>query len=121
LEFVEIRADEQEQFESLTVVSPQDFAGMDITYDAGEDVVLQVEELVKELARSTLTPEDRSKLKRIKQFGARFEIFHFEQIVAGSSESDDEYLDPGGLLIVMQKLAEHCGGIAVDPQSGAFM
>jgi hypothetical protein len=121
-EVVEIRSDEDEQFESLTIVSPQDFAGMDITYDAGEDVAIQVEDLLKELTRTSLTPEDREKLKRIKEYHARFEIFHFEQLMAGASESeDDEYLDPGGLLIVMQKLAQHCGGVAIDPQAGAFM
>jgi hypothetical protein len=121
-ELVEVREDEDQRFESLTLISPQDFAGMDITYDSGEDVALQVEELVKELARSTLTSEDREKLKRLKKCQARFEIFHFEQAMGGFSESEeDEYLDPGGLLIVMQKLADHCDGIAIDPQSGAFM
>lgn len=121
-EVVEIREDEARNFESLTIISPQDFAGMDITCDVGEEVVAQAEDLIKELMRASLTPEDHEKLKRLKNFRARFEIFHFEQAVGGFSESeDDEYLDPGGLLIVMQRLAQHCGGIAIDPQSGAFM
>src|SRR5262245_61981421 len=81
-------------FESLTIVSPQDFAGMDITYNTGEDVVIQVEQLVTELERGALTREERDKLKRIKEYTSRFEVFHFEQIVIGDDESEEDYLDP---------------------------
>src|SRR5690554_3771596 len=54
----DIRQTPAGELESLTVISPQDFAGMDIAYNAGEDVVAQVEEVVKEMARATLTRED---------------------------------------------------------------
>ncbi|SRR5690606_21486771 len=109
-------------FELLTVISPQDFAGIDITYNSGEDVIVQVDELVRELARATLTLEERAKVQRLKGCTARFEVFHFEHTGAvGGGEEEDEILDPGGLLIVLEKLAEHYHGIAVDPQAGALL
>ena len=46
--------------------------------------------------------------------------FHFEQ-VAGSNHEEEDFLDPGGLLIVLERLAELCRGVSVDPQSGSFM
>src|SRR5262245_40278136 len=74
-EIREVRGDANGAFESLTLLSPIDYAGMDITYTAGEDVVLQVEELSKEMLKSGLTKEEKIKLKRIKGMTARFEIF----------------------------------------------
>jgi len=117
----EVRGDANGAFESLTLLSPIDYAGMDITYTSGEDVVMQVDELSREMVKSGLTKEEKEKLKRIKAFTARFEIFHFEQIADPQYDDEDEILDPGGLLIVMDRLTEFCQGIAIDPQSGAFM
>ena len=120
-EIREVRGDVGGAFESLTLLSPIDYAGMDITYTAGEDVVMQVEELVREIGKTSLTSEEKEKLKRIKAYTARFEIFHFEQIAEDEYDADDEILDPGGLLIVMDRLTDFCQGVAIDPQSGAFM
>jgi hypothetical protein len=120
-EIPDIRVDKEGSFESLTILSPMDFAGMDISYNAGEDVVEHVKELLKDFGRSSLTMEEREKLNKIKDFTARFEIFHFERVPENAFDEDEEFLDPGGLLIVMERLADFCQGIAVDPQSGAFM
>jgi len=117
----EVRSDANGAFESLTLLSPIDYAGMDITYTAGEDVVVQVDELSREMLKSGLTKEEKEKLKRIKTYTARLEIFHFEQIADTQYDDEDEILDPGGLLIVMDVLTEFCQGIAIDPQAGAFM
>src|SRR5262245_49949699 len=120
-EIREVRADANAAFESLTLLSPIDYAGMDITYTSGEDVVLHVDELSKEMVKSGVTKDDKEKLKRIKGYTARFEIFHFEQIAESQYDDEDEILDPGGLLIVMDRLTEFCQGVAIDPQAGAFM
>ena len=41
---------------------------------------------------------------------------------ASSGEGEeDEFLDPGALLIVLAKLANLCQGVGIDPQSGAVM
>ena len=37
------------------------------------------------------------------------------------AEEEDEFLDPGSLLIVLEQLAELCHGIAIDPQTGSVV
>ncbi len=117
----EIRSDAEGWFESLTLLSPIDYAGMDLSYNAGDDVLQQVEELAVELGRGSLTADEKEKLAQVKRCTARFEIFHFEQLANVYGEEEDEYLDPGGLLLVLQRLVDFSRGVAVDPQSGAFM
>ena len=55
---------------------------------------------------------------RIQNSTARFDIFHFEQV---SAAGEEEILDPGGLLLVMQKLCELVDGVGLDPQSQALL
>jgi hypothetical protein len=113
-------ADAQGRFESLTVVSPDDFAALDICFTSGEEVLEQGNDLVQELAPNT-EPGQRSVLKQIKHCDARFDVLHFEQVseLADDDESD-ELLDPGALLAVLEELAEITEGIAIDPQSGTI-
>ena len=105
-------------FESLTFISPYDFSAMDIVVVEGEEVTSQICELMDEFKTMTLTGDESSKLAQLSECDARFDIFHFEQ-VEGASE--DEFLDPGGLLLLMEKLSELCDGIALDPQSHSLM
>jgi hypothetical protein len=116
-----VRADSKGKLESLTLTSPDDFAAMDISYVAGDEVSEQVEELTREVAQGTLTGDEREKLKRLAKCDARFDIFHFEQRMLDGEDGDDEFLDPAALLIVMDRLSRACGGVAIDPQSGSFM
>ena len=67
----------------------------------------------------TVRGDDIEKLKRLKNFDARFDIFHFEQEVEAVEE--DELFDPAALLLLMEKLAELCRGIGYDPQSQSLM
>ncbi len=106
-------------FEALTVRSPYDFSAMDIIYSEGEDVTTQVDELMDELRTTTLTGDDHQKMLKLDGVNARFEIFHFEQIAG--KKNDDESLDPGGLLLVLDKLADLCNGVGVDPASNTLM
>ncbi|MCA9154489.1 MAG: hypothetical protein KDA38_06860 [Planctomycetales bacterium] len=115
------RADEEGRFESITLVSPQDFSAMDITYLEGDDVAEQVAELHRELADSVLTDDEQAKWNRLRGCDARFEIFHFEQMMEEDEQEADEYMDPGALLGVLERLAQLCGGVGIDPQSGALM
>jgi hypothetical protein len=64
----------------------------------------------------TLTGDDRQKLKQLGEADCRFDVFHFGQ-VSESDEDDDDFLDPGGLMAVMDRLAELTGGVSFDPQS----
>ena len=121
-QITDVSVDEEGQVESLTIVSDSDFAGMDISYVVGEEVEEQIAELRTQLEDAELTDEERAKLQQISQYDARFDIYHFEQIVDGDAYDDaDEFLDPGSLLAVLERLAELCGGVGVDPQSGTLM
>ena len=104
-------------FESITVKSPYDFSAMDIAYVEGEEVLGQIGELMEEFRTMTLVGDDYKKLAKFKTAKARLDIFHFEQVKSG----EQEFLDPGGLLIVMEKLTELCDGVGLDPQSQTLM
>jgi hypothetical protein len=115
----EIRHNEG-QVESLTLIDPQDYSAMDIAYVEGEDVVTQIGEIREEFRAITVRGEDVEKLKRLKDFDARFDIFHFEQVVDDNGE-EDEYVDPGGLLLLMEHLVKLCHGVGYDPQSQSLI
>lgn len=106
------------KFESITIRSPHDSSAMDIIFVQGDEVTEQVEELVSEFRDMTLTGDELSKLKSLKSSSARFDIFHFEQKSAFGGE---DMLDPGGLFLVMEKLAAICDGVGIDPQSRTLL
>jgi hypothetical protein len=117
-EVFDIRENEN-GFESLTMISPSDFAGMDVTCMTGEEVKEQASDLIMELQETVEEPEDQKKIDRLAACDAQFEIYHFQQIT--DQDDDDEMMDPGSLLVVLERLAEQCDGVAVDPQSSSFM
>jgi len=112
-------ATEAGEFESVTIFSPTDFAAMDITYTSGEDVAESIAVIQEQLLDAPLTKEEKAKLRRLPDCNARLDIYHFEQATSG--EDEDEILDPGALLIVLEQVATLCRGIGVDPQSGELM
>jgi hypothetical protein len=109
----------KDHLESITVRSPYDFSAMDIAYVEGEEVQLQVRELMQEFKLITLSGDDSKKLSKLSKCDARFDIFHFEQ--ADTAAEDDDQMDPGGLLMVMEKLAHLADGVGLDPQSLSLM
>ncbi len=112
--------DSQGRIESITILAPDDFAAMDISFLAGSEVRDEARELVEELSSFACQPDERKKLERLKRCQGRFDVLHFEQ----SNDADDEeegLFDPSGLLIVLDALVELTDGIAVDPQSGAIL
>ncbi len=108
-----------ENLESITVVSPYDFSAMDITYVAGDEVLGQVKELMQQFKAITLMGDDAKKLQQLSKANARFDIFHFEKL--NQDEDDDQQLDPGGLLLVVERLADLVKGVGLDPQSLSLM
>ncbi len=117
-EAVNLKANET-GFEALTVKSPRDFSAMDIVFTEGEEVSAQIEELEEAMRTMTLSGDDIKKLSTLKDSDARFDIFHFEEIATATD--DDQFLDPGGLLLVLEALAELCNGVALDPASNSLM
>src|SRR5690242_11746327 len=59
---IDVRADEEGRFEALTLQSPEDFSAMDITLVTGDEVAEHIQELSREIAKSTLTDDGRKKL-----------------------------------------------------------
>ena len=115
-------ADETGKFESLTVVSPDDFAAMDICYLEGEEVLEQGVVLAEELQSVGCQPDARETAQRILQHTGRFDVLHFEQVLDSDDNDDpDEMLDPSALLVVLAALEKLVGGIAIDPQGGTMV
>lgn len=112
-ELTNIRAQDGD-FRSITVRSPHDSSGLDITYVQGEEVVEQIEELMTEFRQISLEGDDFAKLKMIGQANARLDVFQFERV---SDSPGQEMIDPGGLFLVMGKLNQITEGVGLDPQS----
>jgi hypothetical protein len=108
--------------EALTVISVDDFAAMDISLVTGEEVDEQIAQLQAESSGWELTEPEQAKLERLPQCNARFDIYHFQRVVDnGSEDEEEELMDPGSLLAVLDRLTQLCDGIGVDPQAGLFM
>ncbi len=109
------------KFESITIYSPRDFSAMDIVYTDGDEVADQIKEIFSEFRTMTLTGEDRSKLGLLGSSRSRFDVFHFAEAAQAVEDDDDSSLDPGGLMLVLERLAELTGGVGYDPQSQTLM
>jgi len=120
LTLTNLNANDDGCLESLTVLAPDDFAALDISYLAGEEVLEQVNELVDEIEPSCCGENEAARLDELRCCDARLDIFHFEQLVDVDQEGD-EMFDPSSLLVVLEKLAEVTKGISVDPQGGAML
>jgi hypothetical protein len=115
-------ADEDGRFESITVMSPDDYAALDISFESGEEVLEQGAALEQEMKSSAADQEERARLARLPKCDARFDLLHFEQVTDDEPEDEaDEMLDPSALLIVLDALVELTGGLGVDPQSGTLL
>lgn len=117
----DVTTDAAGQVESATVIAPADFAGMDLSFVAGEDVREQICELLAERKQAASSKKEQAKLRQLTECDARFDVFHFEQIVADDPSEDDEYMDPGSLISLLKSLAHLCRGVGVDSTSGALL
>ena len=102
------------RFISATIRSPADYSAMDLTFVDGDEVIEQVGTLGDELRNVTLHGAASDSLKKLVKATARYDVFHFEE---SNADNDIEFLDPGGVLLVVQKIAATCGGVGYDPQS----
>ena len=103
--------------ESMTVIALDDYAAMDVSYVEGEEVTEHIHELSGELTAET--SEERELMAQLPDCTGRFDVFHFEKRV---SVDDDEYfLDPGGLLSILETLATLSDGVRIDPQTGIIV
>lgn len=117
----DLTTDATGQVESMTVLAPADFAGMDLSFVSGEDVQEQIAEIKAERKNQPLSKREQTKLERLDECDARIDVFHFEQLVGDDLADEDEYLDPGSLISLLKCLAQVCHGVGVDPQTGALL
>ena len=108
------------KFESITVHSPQDYSAMDIVFIDGEEVRDQIQELKIEFKAMTLTGDDHKKITSLEKCDNRLDVFHFAEL-SNEEDDEDEILDPGGLLLVLERLAKLCHGVSYDPQSQSLL
>jgi hypothetical protein len=120
-EVTAVHRTEDGNLEAMTVVSPLDFAAMDISYVEGDEVREQVAELKDELEPAACSKQDLEKQRALLECDARFDIYHFQQVVDDAQDDEDEYLDPGSLIELLAGLAALSNGISIDPQSGMLM
>ncbi|MBN2476492.1 MAG: hypothetical protein JXB62_17895 [Pirellulales bacterium] len=118
-----LKADDSGLCESLTLLSPDDFAALDVCYTGGVEVLEQGAELADEMRLTACDAGPADVLQRIKQSDGRFDVLHFERVPEFPEEedADEEMLDPTALILVLGALAKITGGIAVDPQAGTVL
>ena len=80
LELTAVTGDKQGRFESLTILAPDDFAALDISYISGPEVLEQGARLAEELAAAGCRAGDQVPLGRLREYDARFDVLHFEQV-----------------------------------------
>jgi hypothetical protein len=107
------------ELESITLYAPSDCAAIDIAYVEGEDVTSQIKEIREDFRSITVREGDLDNLRKIRDFDARLDVFHFELLENGSDE--DESFDPGGLLLTLEALTTLCRGVGYDPQSQSLL
>jgi hypothetical protein len=115
--------DEHGQIDSLTLISPDDYAALDICFTEGDEVLEQVGVLVEDVKKADPDSPPPVPWTTIKKYDGRFDILHFEQVPEDVEEDDgdDGMLDPSALLVVLGTLARLTHGVAIDPQAGTFL
>ena len=121
MEIHELAANDAGLLDSMTVLSHADAAGMDITYVEGEEVKEQIAELRQEWKGKQTEAKEKPHYARALLANARFDVYHFEEISDLPDEEADGPLDPGTLLLVLNKIARLCHGEALDPQTGELL
>lgn len=114
-------ADDAGLIESLSVLSPEDYAALEINYLDEDEVASQVASLYEELKPAE--GADAARLAKLKRYTAGFEVMHFELMSESAGDEDDPegMLDPSALVIVLEALVKMTDGVGLDPQSGALL
>ena len=122
-ELTNLSEDEDGLIDSLTLISPDDYAALDVCYSGEPEVLEQGAELVQDLKKAGADLPPSATWEQIKRFDGRFDVLHFEQVAEELEEDldDDGMLDPSALLLVLNTLAKLTGGVAIDPQAGTFL
>lgn len=119
-----LKANDDGQFLSVLVQSPEDNAALEVSYEEGEAVMEQSAALAKTMQKQV----DSQVLAQLLRADARLDVMHFERMdetaTFSMDEPDDialEALNPATLLGVVEALASLTGGLAVDPAAGEVL
>ena len=109
-----------DMFESLTLIAPDDFAALDISYVEGEEVTEQGRRAERGNGprRRGRRPQAQATAALRRRASISCTLSNWSK---GRDDEPDEMLDPSALLVVMEALMKLTGGIGVDPQSGSLM
>lgn len=115
-----LHADDKGLLDSLTIISPDDYAALDVCYTSDEEVLEQASALVDDLKKAGPDEPPPVPWEQLKKYDGRLDVLHFEQVSDEEGE-DDGMLDPSTLLLVLGALAKLTAGVAIDPQAGTFL
>jgi hypothetical protein len=120
-DLVNLQADDEGRFESVTVKAHEDGAALDICYSEGDEVIDEGRQLVEDLS-SQASAAELSRIKKMAKSNARFDVLHFQEMsVPDENDEADDLFDPSALLVVLDMLVDLTQGVAVDPQSGTMV
>jgi len=122
LQLVNPSADAEGWFDSITILAPDDFAAIDVSFLAGAEVLEQARDLAEEITATGCDQDASQHARKLRRYDGRFDVLHFEQILDLEDQDEPEgMLNPSTLLLVLACLARLTGGVAIDPQTGTFI
>ncbi|MGL6225886.1 MAG: hypothetical protein ACRC10_04570 [Thermoguttaceae bacterium] len=74
------QANSQGQLEMLSLQSPEDSSAVDLVYQEGEQVLLEIAAIADDLEQSNKSPKKRKKLDEARKCSARLDLLHFERL-----------------------------------------
>jgi hypothetical protein len=123
-ELTDVKGDEEGRLESARIIAAAANAAIDINFVEGEEVIEQIKQMRQEMKLTAETPEEKEKLAHIRQCDARLDVLHFQRLDESAffdEEDQDEMIDPGALLTVLERLAELCRGVGFDPAASSVL
>ena len=89
-ELKNVNADEAGRLDSLTLISPDDSAALDICFIEGTEVTEQAETLASDVAAAAADTGEEAPVNLIRRYEARLDVLHFEHVSAPISEDDPD-------------------------------
>jgi len=122
LELVNATADRAGRFESITILAPDDFAAIDVSFLVGDEVLEQARDLAEQITAVGCEQDVVARVKKLRRYDGRFDVLHFEQVADVEDQDEpDGMLNPSTLLLVLACLAQLTDGVAIDPQAGTLI
>lgn len=92
-------ADSEGLVDSVTLISPDDYAALDICYTSGPEVLEQGASLVDDLKKTGADVPPPIPWEQIKKYDGRFDVLHFEQVPEDVEDGaeEDGMLDPSAV------------------------